>query len=85
MLTLDTQKALITIKGILIPVAWASGGDVTAMAVATFDEKEFRLTADDAWNQWRELLSQKVSASGIPFEQDGIQWLQVRSLQSIDG
>jgi hypothetical protein len=84
MLTLDTPKALITVKGVLIPVAWAPGGDITAMAVATFDEKEFRLTTDDACIQWQELLSCKVSASGIPFEQDGVQWLRVCTLQPID-
>ena len=84
MLTLHSPKPPVTVRGVLVPVAWAPGGDVTGLAVATFDEKEFRLEAGNAWDQWRELLNRMVSVDGIPYEQDGVQWLHVRSLRSIE-
>jgi hypothetical protein len=80
----SSRQSATTIKGILIPVAWASSGKITCVAVATFDEKEYRVAADDKVDQWQHYLSRVVSVQGTPYVQNGLQWFSVQSLQLVE-
>lgn len=81
---LPPQQTEIRIKGVLIPVAWETTGKITCLAVATFDEKEYRIRADGLDGQWQDLLSKMVTVEGVPYEKDGLQWFSARSIQPIN-
>lgn len=78
------RQDLTTIIGILIPVAWTSSGEITCLAVATFDEKEYRLAAGEKVDQWQGRRGQMLSVQGVPYEKNGFQWFSVHSFQLID-
>jgi hypothetical protein len=69
----------IIVKGILIPVAWNSQGKVTLLAVADFNEKEYRLDDAELLDACDTLRQKLVELHGIPFCRGTEQWLRVIS------
>jgi hypothetical protein len=75
--------ATITINGILVPVSWNKAGEVTGVAVSTFDEKEYRIADDDGPSQWQDYLNREVSIQGRPFQRGVEQWIAVQSFRIV--
>ena len=71
----------ISVKGILIPVGWNSRGDITLLAVADFNEKEYRIDDADLIAECESLLQKLVELHGVPYYRGTEQWLRVISYQ----
>ena len=69
----------ISVKGILIPVGWNSRGGITLLAVADFNEKEYRIDDADLISECESLLQKLVELHGVPFYRENEQWLHVIS------
>jgi hypothetical protein len=81
-LSLQTEKT-ITVHGILVPVSWNTSGEIVCLAVSTFDEKEYRIAADDAAGQWRDYLNREIAIQGRPFLNGVEQWITVQSFRVV--
>jgi hypothetical protein len=69
----------IFVKGILIPVGWNSRGEITLLAVADFNEKEYRIDDADLIAECESLLQKLVELHGFPYCRGTEQWLRVIS------
>lgn len=69
----------IFVKGILIPVGWNSRGEITLLAVADFNEKEYRIDDVDLIAECGSLLQKLVELHGAPYYRGTEQWLRVIS------
>lgn len=54
------------------------------MAVATFDENEYRIAENDALDQWCNDLNKAVEIQGRPYKREGEQWLAVHTFHFIE-
>ncbi len=54
-----------TLKGILLPVEWDDKGRITAVALSTADEKEYRIIEDEKGKQLISLVREELELTGI--------------------
>ena len=54
------ERPSIDLKGIVIAAEWAPDGDVTAVDIAGYDEKRYRIADDSRGRQLRRLVKRKV-------------------------
>lgn len=76
------QKLTVAIQGVVIPVSWDSCGEPTALAVAGFDEREYRLVHDEAFGGLYACIGQSVIVEGRRIERDKTTWLMVESYKT---
>jgi hypothetical protein len=65
------ESGLVTIKGVVVPVAWDRDGTVTALALATVDEEEFLLADNEAGRELRRWMHQAVEVRGVISQERG--------------
>ena len=58
------ERPSIDLKGIVIAAEWAPDGDVTAVDIAGYDEKRYRIADDSRGRQLRRLVKRKVVMRG---------------------
>lgn len=58
------ERPSIDLKGIVIAAEWAPDGDVTAVDIAGYDEKRYRIADDSKGRQLRRLVKRKVVMRG---------------------
>ena len=63
------RKKKITLVGIVIPVDWDEGQEVIAAALATADEREYRIAGNKRGKELLGCLQRQVEATGV-LEQD---------------
>ena len=59
------KKNQTTIRGIVIASCWRSNGSISALDIASFDEKLYRVVNDAMGNKLRAHVKQLVVAEGI--------------------
>jgi hypothetical protein len=74
----------IVIRGIIVPAGWSANGQIICVAVATFDEKEYRIAENDAIEQWRYDLNKAVEIQGRPYKRGIEQWLAIHAFHFIE-
>ena len=57
--------APLKLQGIVIPIGWEPNGSVSALAIATYDEKIINITPNDIGHQLISLLRQRVVIEGF--------------------
>lgn len=77
------EKKVVVIKGILVPKKWDREGNVTAVSVSTFDEREVLVSG------WDEgllgFLREAVEVEGIPVSEDGELMIRVSRCRLLGG
>ena len=61
---------LIEVKGIIIAAQWGADGAVTAVDIAGFDEKRYRVVNDRIGRQLHKRVKHSVRVSGRTFTDD---------------
>ena len=62
---LEQSKSVESFIGVIIPVEWDEDGNITAIAIATEDEKEYRISyANRKGKAIRKLLRKRVRIKG---------------------
>ena len=74
----DPDHELITIRGLVTPVAWDEKGHITAVAVSTFDEDEYLIDKVDKWQQLLSLIRKEVEICGELREESGKKIIRVK-------
>lgn len=54
-----------TIRGIVVPLAWAEDGAVTSVGISAFDEREFAILSAVSISSWISLLRKEVEVVGV--------------------
>ena len=71
-----------TLEGVLIPVRWGSGGEVSEVSIMTFDEAEYRIDAAEAEaHHLRDHLRKRVRIRG---RTRGGRLIEVSSIEVLD-
>ncbi|MEW5914029.1 MAG: hypothetical protein AB1814_15840 [Thermodesulfobacteriota bacterium] len=74
----------ITLRGVVIPLAWSEAGEVIAVGIATFNEQEFLLAPQPSLATWLGLLRQEVElVGGVAVNEQGVKVLRVDSFHVI--
>lgn len=58
------RAKIITLRGVVIPVAWDEQGKVAGIAISTRDEDEYLIHDDELGNRLRGLINEEVEVSG---------------------
>lgn len=64
-MTCSEQEKQVTVRGIVVPLAWTEDGTVTAVGVSSFDEREFALRSAMSLGRWIMLLRKEVEVIGV--------------------
>lgn len=59
------KRTAITIRGIVIAAAWNRVGEITAVDIAGYDEKRYRIADDHMGIQLRVLNKKRIVADGF--------------------
>lgn len=59
------RPTAITIRGIVIAAAWKQNGEITAVDIAGFDEKRYRIADNHMGTQLRMLIKEQIIVDGI--------------------
>jgi hypothetical protein len=60
-----SRKKIVTLTGIVIPADWNDQQEVVAAALATSDEKEYRITGNKKGRELLDVLQRQVEAIGV--------------------
>lgn len=77
---MDKQN-LTTIQGIILAAGWEKNGAVSAVEIAGYDEKTYRVANDEIGKQLRACIKKRVTANGIVVPQKNRLTIQVRRFQ----
>jgi len=78
------KSPLLTLRGVVIPLAWSESGEVTSVGISTFNEQEYVLEPSPAQGTWLDLLRKEVEVKGsVAVNQQGLKVLQVVSIHVI--
>ena len=58
------EGVLSVISGIIIPVEWSEEGDITGIALSTYDEEEYLITNHEKIEELIGFLRQEVEVTG---------------------
>jgi hypothetical protein len=78
-----SDRKIISINGLLVPVEWDDQGNVTGMAVYTFNEQEYRLIG----RGMRGLLGhirKRIMVQGFLVERKGRKYLRVQGYRPVE-
>lgn len=59
------EQAKISLKGILIPSNWDEKGNITALKIATTNEKEYIISNQDVGDMIASYLRKEITVTGI--------------------
>lgn len=65
MTTGSGEEKQLTIRGIVVPLAWANDGSVTSVGISSFDEREFAILSAIGLGCWISLLRKEVEVVGV--------------------
>ena len=77
------DQSLIKIDGLITPSNWDDGGNVTALALSTFDEDEYVIEKGRKGDQLYSFIRKKVEVRGIVKEIDGIKRIKIKDYRII--
>ena len=60
----NKKKDPITVHGLIIPKEWDEGGNVTAIAMSTFDEDEYLIEHDEMGERLMSFLREEIAVCG---------------------
>ena len=60
----QSTKRSVSLKGLVLPAKWDENGDVTALKLATFDEKEYAVINDVVGKELFQHVRQEIFARG---------------------
>ncbi|MGD9223133.1 MAG: hypothetical protein PVH22_07805 [Desulfobacteraceae bacterium] len=66
-----------TIRGIILAAAWGENGAISAVDIAGYDEKTYRVINDEMGKQLRACAKKRVAADGIVMTQNNRLTIQV--------
>lgn len=76
-----TKQNLTTIRGIILAAGWEQNGAISAVDIAGYDEKTYRVVNDALGEQLRPLIKKRVAAEGIVTLQAGMLTIRVQRYQ----
>jgi hypothetical protein len=71
----------ITIRGIVIPVAWNEKGDVISVAIATYDEGKYLVENNVKGQQLFLHLRKRIVIDGVLIIRDKIKAIEINNFQ----
>ncbi|MGD8844211.1 MAG: hypothetical protein PVI54_01820 [Desulfobacteraceae bacterium] len=71
------KQNLTTIRGIILAAAWGENGAISAVDIAGYDEKTYRVVNDKMGKQLRACVKKRVAADGIVMTQNNRLTIQV--------
>lgn len=77
---MDKQN-LTTIQGIILAAGWEKNGAISAVDIAGYDEKTYRVVNDEIGSQLRACIKKRVTANGIVMPKKNKLTIQVRRFQ----
>ena len=72
---------IITIHGIIIPVAWNEKGDVISVAIATYNEGKYLVENNVKGQQLFSLLRKRVVIDGVLATRDKIKTIEINNFR----
>ena len=78
--TAGLHPDLITIRGIVLPIDWDHRGNVSAMAISTYDEDEYLVENDEKGMALVAFIRKGVEVIGIVREAGGRQIITVKGM-----
>ncbi|BBO91370.1 hypothetical protein [Desulfosarcina ovata] len=79
------QKLIpIQMKGIVIAAAWGEHGDITAVDIAGYDEKRYRVADDLVGRQLKQLIKERLIVDGMIEKTGNRNILHVKAFQRDD-
>jgi len=71
-------ERIITVRGIVIPVAWDEKGKVVAAALSTHTEDEYLIDPDYKGKELLHHIQEEVEASGVARKHNGKKTITIR-------
>ena len=59
------KQTPIHLKGIVIPAAWDKKGDISALEIAGYDEKRYRVANDLNGRRLRQFIHERIIVEGV--------------------
>jgi hypothetical protein len=59
------KQTPIRLKGIVIPAAWDNKGDISALEIAGYDEKKYRVADDLIGRRLRQCIHERIVVEGV--------------------
>ncbi len=81
---IENKNALITLKGIIIPVDWDNKGNVIAVAISTDREEEYLICNDDKGKGLFQFIQDLVMVRGTIEEVAGIKLMKIDNMEKCD-
>jgi hypothetical protein len=79
---MNREKGLVTIRGILVPADWDSGGNVVKVGVFTANEDEYFIEVRGA-DRLLDLIQQEVEVTGVLREDTGQKTIVLRKYRQV--
>lgn len=77
---METEN-LTTIRGIVLAAEWKKNGLISAVDIAGYDEKRYRVVSDEIGNQLRAWVKKRVVADGVVMAHRGKSAIRVHRFQ----
>jgi hypothetical protein len=75
------MEILTTVRGIIIAAGWESNGEISAVDIAGYDEKTYRVVNDEIGKRLRSFIKMRVAADGIVTTQMDMLTIQLHRFQ----
>lgn len=75
------KQNLTTVRGIILASGWGRNGGISAVDIAGYDEKTYRVVNDEMGKQLRSCVQKRVTADGIVVTQNNRLTIQVHAFQ----
>ena len=76
------DRKLIKIRGIVIPAGWNDNGNVTTLAIATFNEEEYLIEKNQQEIQLYSFIRKEVEVDGIIKGFNGKKRIEIRNYRT---
>ena len=76
------DRKLIKIQGIVIPAGWNENGNVTALAISTFNEEEYLIEKNQQEIQLYSFIRKEVEVDGIIKGFNGKKRIEIRNYRT---
>lgn len=70
-----------TVRGIIIAAGWEKNGAISAVDIAGYDEKTYRVVNDEIGKQLHSFIKKRVAADGIIITQNDMLTIQLHRFQ----
>lgn len=75
----DPEKGFSVLTGLIIPVQWNEKGEITKVALSTYDEEEYLITNNEKFEELSRFLRQEVELTGSVIQNNKVKSIQVHS------